>query len=252
MKLLLLAIICLTLTVAYPSAPGTCNMNKMATVGHGPSKSSCTHCYGVKISTDSPSLVNIHLTGKYAYQGIVLLVKDRHTNKTVGEFQNFDESLFTSVACDDDEDEQDQIEPDSVAVLGHIDAKPKEWPVNVGWNMIATKPVTELYLQGMIVLDYDNFHLLPETGFRLKRTLRPSTMSNDAYPTHIVEVEHEPARLVQQESNKLFVWVLSVVVVSYISMSGCYRQAKKKRYVAKSSLLQQQQPEDIALMIKSS
>ncbi|KAI8641913.1 hypothetical protein BD408DRAFT_322336, partial [Parasitella parasitica] len=80
-----------------------------------------------------------------------LLVKDRHTNRTVGEFQGFDGSLFTSVACDDD-DEQDQIEPDSVAVLGHIDAKLKEWPVNVGWNMITTKPVTELYLQGMIVV----------------------------------------------------------------------------------------------------
>ncbi|KAI9487404.1 MAG: hypothetical protein EXX96DRAFT_464571, partial [Benjaminiella poitrasii] len=80
-----------------------------------------------------------------------LLVKDIHTNKTVGEFRDFDENLFTAVACDDDE-EEDQIEPDSTAVLGHIDAKLKEWPVNVGWNMEVTKPVTQLKLQGMVVV----------------------------------------------------------------------------------------------------
>ncbi|KAI7906689.1 uncharacterized protein BX663DRAFT_497333 [Cokeromyces recurvatus] len=134
-------------------------MNKMATIGHGPSKSTCPDCYGVKISTDSPSLVNIHLTGRYAYQGIVLLVKDRYTNKTVGEFQDFDETLFTAVACDDDEDEEDQIEPDSTAVLGHIDAKLKDWPVNVGWNMEAIKPVTELKLQGMVVVKFNILHV---------------------------------------------------------------------------------------------
>lgn len=126
-------------------------MNKMATLGYGPSKSTCEECYGVGISSTN-SLVNIHLTGRFPYQGIVLLVKDKHTNKTLGEFQDFDQQLFTSVACDDDEDEQDKIEPDTIAVLGHIDAKLKNWPVNVGWNMIATKPLTELKLQGMIVV----------------------------------------------------------------------------------------------------
>jgi hypothetical protein len=127
-------------------------MNKMATLGHGPSQSTCDDCYGVQISTDSPSLVNIHLTGRFAYQGIVLLVKDKYTNKTLGEFQDFNEQLFTSVACDDDEDERDRIEPDTIAVLGHIDAKPKDWPIDVGWNMMANKPLTELKLQGMIVV----------------------------------------------------------------------------------------------------
>lgn len=127
-------------------------MNKMATVGHGPSHSTCDDCYGVQISTDSPSLVNIHVTGRYAYQGIVLLVKDKLTNRTVGEFQDFNENLFTSVACDDDEDPLDQIEEDSIAVLGHIDPKLKEWPVDVGWNMMTTEPVTELKLQGMVVV----------------------------------------------------------------------------------------------------
>ncbi|KAK4515348.1 putative endonuclease lcl3 [Mucor velutinosus] len=259
-KRLLAILICLGLVAAYPSAPGTCNMNKMATIGHGPSKSTCKDCYGVKISTDTPSLVNIHLTGRFAYQGIVLLVKDRHTNKTLGEFQDFDTNLFTSVACDDDEDEQDQIEPDSMAVLGHIDPKLKEWPVNVGWNMIATKPVTELKLQGMIVIDYDNFHLLPETEFTLKRKVLPATITTatttttaaiDPLPTHIVQVEHEPGTIIQQESNTLFIWVLSLVIFLYISMSICYRQLKRKKQIVKSTLLQQQ-PQDIALVIKSS
>ncbi|CAO3695013.1 unnamed protein product [Rhizopus microsporus] len=62
----------------------------MATVGHGPSKSTCSDCYG--------------LTGKFAYQGIVMLVKDKDTNRTVGEFKEFDQDLFTSVACDNDDE----------------------------------------------------------------------------------------------------------------------------------------------------
>lgn len=127
-------------------------MNKMATLGHGPSQSTCDACYGVEISTQSPHLVNIKVTGRFPYQGIVLLVKDKYTNKTLGEFQDYNEELFTPVACDDDEDEQDKIEPDTVAVIGHIDAKWKNWPVNVGWNMLATKPLTELKLIGMVVV----------------------------------------------------------------------------------------------------
>lgn len=177
MRALLLPLLTFTLIVhvfSYPSAPGTvslftstwltppfthshaislkCNMNKMATLGHGPSQSTCDDCYGVEISTNSPHLVNIKVTGRFPYQGIVLLVKDKYTNKTLGEFQDYDPDLFTSVACDDDEDEQDKIEPDTIAVIGHIDAKWKNWPVTTGWNMVATKPVTELKLIGMVVV----------------------------------------------------------------------------------------------------
>lgn len=124
----------------------------MANVGHGPSKSKCPDCYGVSINTDL-SLVNIQLTGRFAYQGIVMLVKEKYTNKTVGEFKAFDEDLFTSVACDDDEDDQDKIEPDTTAVIGHVDAKLKNWPVNVGWTLdLVDKPVTELKLQAMVVV----------------------------------------------------------------------------------------------------
>lgn len=127
-------------------------MNTMSTFGHGPSQTTCENCYGVKISTDSPHLVNIQVTGRFAYQGIVLIVKDKHTNITLGEFQDYDEKLFGPVACDDDDDIHDKIEPDSVAVLGHIDPKWKQWPINVGWNMVAKKPVTELKLIGMVVV----------------------------------------------------------------------------------------------------
>ncbi|KAI8364065.1 hypothetical protein BD560DRAFT_403501 [Blakeslea trispora] len=220
-------------------------MNKMATLGHGPSKSTCPDCYGVNITTDSPSLVNIHLTGRNAYQGIVLLVKDAHTNKTVGEFQDFDENLFTSVACDDDEDEEDQIEPDSLAVLGHIDPKLKGWPVNVGWNMEAVKPITRLKLQGMIVIDYDNFHLLPETFFKIKRTIMPTktatTKIEQTTVVHeetvtatetVIEIEH-PGTMVKQPSNELFTWVFLVCLFFYFGMSLCYQQLVKRRSTQK-------------------
>ncbi|KAI8888180.1 hypothetical protein K501DRAFT_160569, partial [Backusella circina FSU 941] len=81
-----------------------------------------------------------------------LLVKDAETNKTVGEFQKFDDERFTSVACDDDEDELDQIDPDSYAVLGHIDPKMKEWPVDVSWGLESVPKNMKLKLQAMVVV----------------------------------------------------------------------------------------------------
>ncbi|ORE07091.1 hypothetical protein BCV72DRAFT_206219 [Rhizopus microsporus var. microsporus] len=81
-----------------------------------------------------------------------MLVKDKDTNRTVGEFKEFDQDLFTSVACDDD-DEVDQVDLDSNAVIGHIDSKLKQWPVHVGWMMdIVDKPITTLKFQGMVVV----------------------------------------------------------------------------------------------------
>ncbi|KAI7892686.1 uncharacterized protein EV154DRAFT_504474 [Mucor mucedo] len=222
----------------------------MATVGHGPSQSSCKDCYGVGITTNSSSLVQIQLTGRFAYEGIMLLVKDKHTNKTLGEFQNFDESLFAPVACDDDEDEQDRIEPDSVAVLGHIDSKLKHWPVHVGWNMVVDKPITDLKLIGMIVIDYENFHLLPETEFKIKRKVQKvTTTSSAAVATHTeIQVEHEAGTFVQQVSNELFIWVLSIILTIYVLMSTCFRQlTKRKTRITKkntTSLLQ----DDISLV----
>lgn len=93
---------------------------------------------------------------------------------------------------------------------------------------------------------------MPETEFTLKRKIIPTTTINqiNATPTHVIEVEHEPGTIIQQESNRLFIWVLSIVIFSYIIMSTCYRQLKRKRQIVVSSLLQQ--PEDIALVIKSS
>jgi hypothetical protein len=125
----------------------------MAIVGHGPSQSDCPDCYGVAIATSKDSsLVDFKITGRYGYQGLLLLVKDVETNKTVGEFQKFDDERFTSVACDDDEDEADQIDPDSYAVLGHIDPKIKEWPVDVSWGLESVPKNIKLKLQGMVVV----------------------------------------------------------------------------------------------------
>ncbi|CAO3688505.1 unnamed protein product [Rhizopus stolonifer] len=177
----------------------------MAHVGHGPSKSKCPDCYGVSINTD--------------------LSLEKHTNKTVGEFKAFDENLFTSVACDDDEDDQDKIEPDTTAVIGH--------------------PVTELKLQAMVVLDYENFHMIPETEFKLKRkviatTKAPSEPTFSKNPTvdptsiiepeeTVLEVEHEENVVIEQEKNQLFVWTFLVLSVFYCSLSVCLRQFLNRR-----------------------
>ncbi|CEG75752.1 hypothetical protein RMATCC62417_10744 [Rhizopus microsporus] len=225
----------------------------MATIGHGPSKSTCSNCYGVSIKTSSSSLVNIQLTGKFAYQGIVMLVKDKDTNRTVGEFKEFDQDLFTSVACDDD-DEADQVDLDSNAVIGHIDSKLKQWPVHVGWTMdIVDKPVTTLKFQGMVVIDYDNFHMLPETEFKLKKTVaittttsvietsveeptmtisdpvsRTTEIEHTATQT-IIEVEHTMDTFVEQERNELFIYTFSILSTLYCSLSVCLRKYIKRR-----------------------
>ncbi|KAI8973637.1 hypothetical protein BDF20DRAFT_663544 [Mycotypha africana] len=132
----------------------------MAIVGHGPSQSTCEDCYGVQITplsdrTAAPA-VHIQITGRYAYQGVLFLVRNMATHKVVGEFFNFDENLFTSVACDDDEEPDfNEIDIDKYTVLGHIDPKLKEWPVHLDWMMTTdalNNSVTELELQGMVVV----------------------------------------------------------------------------------------------------
>ncbi|KAI8990021.1 hypothetical protein BDB01DRAFT_717696 [Pilobolus umbonatus] len=80
----------------------------------------------------------------------MLLVKDVTTNKTVGEFSQFNEDLFTAVICDDEE-EEDQIDTDTTAVLGHIDSKWKQLPVETAWHNDIEDEV-ELKLQGMVVV----------------------------------------------------------------------------------------------------
>ncbi|CAO3610526.1 unnamed protein product [Cunninghamella echinulata] len=76
---LLLLITCLSLTYGYPSTPGTCNIDLMATLGHGPSKSTCKDCYHIQVhpSQDSNlSDIKIKVYGSQLYQGLMLLVKD--------------------------------------------------------------------------------------------------------------------------------------------------------------------------------
>ncbi|KAI9363090.1 hypothetical protein BD770DRAFT_407452 [Pilaira anomala] len=224
----------------------------MATVGHGPSQSTCKDCYGVKISANSSNLVQIQLTGRFAYEGILLIVKEKYTNKTVGEFQNFDESLFSPVACDDDEEEQDRIEPDSVAVLGHVDSKLKQWPVHVSWDMVVDKPLTELKLIGMVVIDYENFHLLPETEFKIKRKViaTKTTTSATNIATHtMIEVEHEAGTFVQQVTNQLFIWVLFIFLTIYVLLSTCFKQLTKRRTrITKKNISTILQQDEISLI----
>ncbi|KAG1141873.1 hypothetical protein G6F37_008062 [Rhizopus arrhizus] len=223
--------------------PSTDSHERLITItgtpeSHGPSKSTCLDCYGVSIKPDS-SLVNIQLTGKFAYQGIVMLVKEKYTNKTVGEFKTFDEDLFTSVACDDDEEEQDWVEPDTTAVIGHVDAKLKNWPVNVGWNIdLIDKQTIDLKFQAMVVIDYENFHLLPETEFKLKRKVITTTEKKEtAKPT---EVEHKKEDvMVEQEHNELFIWTFLTLSIIYCSFSICLRQfinRQRKRKAIDSEL----------------
>ncbi|KAI9279102.1 hypothetical protein BY458DRAFT_488073 [Sporodiniella umbellata] len=218
----------------------------MSTIGHGPSKSTCSGCYGISVDTDM-STVNIELTGKSAYQGIVMLVKEKYTNKTVGEFKDFDENLFWSVECGEDEDEIDRVEPDKTSVLGHVDPKWKSWPVNIGWSIdLIDRPTVELKFQAMVVIDYENFHVLPEKEFKLKKKIvattkilpsktaamtEPNTVTttiSEAIETTL-EIEHGNIVAIKQQHNQLFVSTFIALSAFYCSLSVCLRYCLQKR-----------------------
>ncbi|KAI9309396.1 hypothetical protein BJ944DRAFT_154379 [Cunninghamella echinulata] len=75
----------------------------------------------------------------------MLLVKDP-SNKTVGHFVNYKESKLGPVACDDDD-----ITEDSEAVLGHMDAHIKSWPIEVDWKK-GNIALDNFKVQGMVVV----------------------------------------------------------------------------------------------------
>ena len=77
------------------------------------------------------------------YQGILVQVKDER-NQTIGSFVGYDENVYAPVACEEQEAEAED------ATLGHVDAKPKHWPVTLRWTTPHPAPVARV--QGMVVV----------------------------------------------------------------------------------------------------
>ena len=127
----------------------------MHTIGHGPSQSTCDDCYSVHIEqSDASSPMDITITGRRQYQGILVQVKNTD-NVTVGEFVDYAEDTYYPVVC---EDEDVAIErPEGWAgSIGHTDAKLKTWPVQLRWSPatqdVIDSPSTHLRVQGMVVV----------------------------------------------------------------------------------------------------
>ncbi|KAI8329429.1 hypothetical protein BC941DRAFT_443131 [Chlamydoabsidia padenii] len=222
----------------YPSAPGTCNMDLMGTIGHGPSKSTCNDCYRILVQpvTSSISDITIKIVGTQSYQGLMLLVKDQ-ANQTVGRFVEFDDTMFAPVACDDE-----SIEEESVAVIGHVDPRIKSWPIQVGWQ--SDHSGGDYRVQGMVVIDYDNFHMIPEQSFKLERkpistTTLPPSSTGTVLSTDIKEdsVDMEMEEWPLESVNSIFIKVVLVLMVIYVVMSMMLRHVLK--YKQQYSLDQQ-------------
>lgn len=119
----------------------------MATIGHGPSKSSCSECYTVSVQGprgDNPFLFAVN--GPKQYQGLLLQVKNA-MNETVGQFVNFDENEFAPVVCEEEADRP----IDWAGSIGHANAKLKSWPTVLQWDP-ASDASGELRVQGMVVV----------------------------------------------------------------------------------------------------
>ncbi|ORY95258.1 hypothetical protein BCR43DRAFT_492702 [Syncephalastrum racemosum] len=255
---LLIASLLVANVIAYPNAPGTCHLDLMATIGHGPSKSTCDDCYRIKVARTTPMTITIHGPNTRPYQGILIQVKDER-NQTIGSFVDYDENAYAPVACEEQEAESED------ATLGHVDAKPKHWPVTLRWTTPHPAPVARV--QGIVVLDYDNFHLFPETSFKPiaqppKHTFTTATTAVtdkgdalQATPTvEIIEEEDDEIILPEPESlhdpnpNPLFIQVLVVVLILYFFMA-VFRfewQRRRRRNQQKEDVLMD---EDEALTI---
>ncbi|KAL0091933.1 hypothetical protein J3Q64DRAFT_1726206 [Phycomyces blakesleeanus] len=239
----------------------------MATQGHGPSQSTCDQCYTINIIpiTSPNSLLTVQITGPVKYQGILLQVKNE-LNQTVGMFTDYSDSDFAPVACDDEAGDE------NFGVLGHSNPSPKSWPFNVGWTIETIQSKTQLRVQGMVVIDYDNYHVLPETPFKIKRvptiskpttsTLDTSTVLEDLptkdknYPTLIDKedpfvtlhtptptlIVEAPQFVKPKQPNQLFFQVLCLVFGMYLIMSfGRCQYRRKKRSLTTSSVDQEAQ-----------
>ena len=68
--------------------------------------------------------------------------------------------------------------------------------------------------------------------------------------THtVLQVEHEAGTFVHQESNILFMVVLSIMLILYILLSICYRQFTSRRLRMNKSISSMLQQEDISLVV---
>jgi hypothetical protein len=104
--------------------------------------------------------------------------------------------------------------------------------------------------------------LIPVTEFKIKRKIIKETTTTEsvatatktietAVATHtIMEVEHEPGTVIAQESNTLFLYVLSAFIFLYLFMSICFRQLAKRRSTTRKNLVSTllSQPEEISLV----
>ncbi|KAI8379409.1 uncharacterized protein BYT42DRAFT_568699 [Radiomyces spectabilis] len=255
LRLLLTLLILPWSVVSYPSTPGTCDIETMSVLGHGPSKSTCADCYQVHVFPKEIvdlTPITISITGPEPYQGLLLQVKNEN-NQTIGEFIDFDESLFGPVSCDDDDGSYSDDE--IVAVLGQMDPRLKSWPTTAKWRFRPSNALLSssmLRVQGMVVLDYENFHILPETAFHLKlhgKSMFPSTSipastielpplpSSQAIsvPSQVAQpmphVEPSPWVPTHEEasSHSLFMKVLIVILSMYFIMALLHRYWQKRK-----------------------
>lgn len=220
--LFFLVALLLSTASAWPGNPGTCDVEKMSREGHGPSKSACKDCYSItsSIATDYLSY-SLKVTGREQFQGFLLYVQDA-ANNTVGSFRTYDRFLYQPVEC------QEAIEFDLNNTIGHSNPIMKRWPVEVGWTAAVTEdeaakfqPGDKLTVRGMVVMDYDHWHIFPEFTFSIAQPgaekLKLPTV-HDTIPTH----HHE-------YPNKLFYTVLVIAFVIYNGMSLLFKHLQRRR-----------------------
>ncbi|KAF7724795.1 hypothetical protein EC973_000752 [Apophysomyces ossiformis] len=218
----------------------------MATLGHGPSKSTCDKCYRVTVepsNEDASRKVTISIYGPKAYQGFLLQVKNEK-NETVGQFVDYDEKVYAPVACDDEAGDEDD------GVLGHTDARLKYWPTRVGWTIPSTETFSSLRVQGMIVMDLENYHLLPETPVKIHHqpahvsNLPASVSSSSSLPsaskitastsiTTTSTVTIIPFTDEEEDPNQLFFYVLGIILGMYFVMAMAQYQLQRRKRVYK-------------------
>ncbi|CAO3610522.1 unnamed protein product [Cunninghamella echinulata] len=136
-----------------------------------------------------------------------------------------------------------------------MDAHIKSWPIEVEWKK-GDIALDQFKVQGMVVIDYDNFHIIPEQSFKLEinQKIPSKTTSSTIIKTPIV-TQPSPKLDTGEEwpldsPNPFFLKVVLSVIAIYLIMSLLLRYFKLKQ---RKTFISKQDDTNISLhLVKSS
>ncbi|RUS31562.1 hypothetical protein BC938DRAFT_477554 [Jimgerdemannia flammicorona] len=167
--LFLLSLLLSTLTNAFPTHPGTCDITQMATIGHQASLSQCVGCYSLSLTriTTGTAFIpgsntfTITLTGPRPVKGLLLYALDSATEQRFGSFQDYPKQL-QSLSCGG--------VGGGANTLGHEKTDLKSMPMTMQWTDLgyakqAKGGTWSANMMGIAVIDFTDWYFISNLQF---------------------------------------------------------------------------------------